>query len=419
MPQVPITMPQLGESMAEATIVAIKVKAGEKVVADQEIIEVETDKAVMGVTTPCAGEIVKIDAEVKGTYAVGAVLGVIEASEADAARLVKKVSQPPKGEVAKEIPGREEETGKTNGRGSHFQVDEKGLAPVPTGSHFQVDQTGVLPVPAGAKGAGYFSPRIRARMLELNLTNADLAGISGSGTAGRVTIKDLENFLEGISKNSGENAGALRIGVADAMRRSWTRPLATVGLTVSLEPVLDDRKKREPKPGPALYVLRALALALAETPATAARLIGGRVIQSDAIDIGVAVEADGGIMVPVIRAADKTSLVDLTTRYNELVELARKRRLGSDLTSGGIASVSNFGTFGLDWGTPIPLPDQTLLLGLGAGKKLPHWDDAKQQFVPVTQAELTLSFDHRSLDGGGAGRLLKRVVELLADPAKL
>jgi pyruvate/2-oxoglutarate dehydrogenase complex dihydrolipoamide acyltransferase (E2) component len=418
MPQVPITMPQLGESMAEATIVAIKVKAGDKVVADQEIIEVETDKAVMGVTTPCAGEIAKIDAEVKGTYAVGAVLGLIEASEADAARLVKKTA-PPKGEVAKEIPGREEETAKTNGSGSHFQVDEKGLAPVPTGSHFQVDQAGVLPVPAGAKGAGYFSPRVRARMMELSLTSADLAGISGSGSAGRVTIRDLENFLEGISKISGENAGALRTGVADAMRRSWTRPLATVGVSVSLEPVLDDRKKREPKPGPALYVLRALALALAETPTVAARLIGGRVIQSEAIDIGVAVEAEGGIMVPVIRAADKTSLADLTTRYNELVELARKRRLGPDLTSGGIASVSNFGTFGLDWGTPIPLPDQTLLLGLGAGKKMPRWDDAKQQFVPVTQAELTLSFDHRSLDGGGAGRLLKRVVELLEDPKKL
>ena len=85
MPQVPITMPQLGESMAEATIVAIKVKTGEKVAADQEIIEVETDKAVMGVTTPCAGEVAKIDAQEKGTYAVGAVLGYIEASEADAA----------------------------------------------------------------------------------------------------------------------------------------------------------------------------------------------------------------------------------------------------------------------------------------------------------------------------------------------
>ena len=79
-------------------------------------------------------------------------------------------------------------------------------------------------------------------------------------------------------------------------------------------------------------------------------------------------------MVPVIRNADKTSLADLTSRYTELVDLARRRRLTAEMTSGGIASVSNFGTFGLDWGTPIPLPDQTLLLGLGAGKKAPTWE---------------------------------------------
>jgi pyruvate/2-oxoglutarate dehydrogenase complex dihydrolipoamide acyltransferase (E2) component len=421
MPQIPITMPQLGESMAEATIVSIKVKPGDKVSADQEIIEVETDKAVMGVTTPCPGEIAKINAEVKGTYAVGTVLGYVEASEADAARFQKRAPAPPQGEVAKEIPGREEEASVPagNGSGSHFQVDEAGLPPVATGSHFQVDQAGVLPVPAAAKGAGYFSPRVRARMAELQLTQADLAGIAGTGTAGRVTIKDLENFLGEIERHPTEKPSAIRTGVADAMRRSWTRPLATVGLSVNLDPVLQDRASRDPKPGPALYVLRALALALAEQPNAAARLIGRRAIRSDSIDIGLAVEAGEGIMVPVIRNADKTSLADLTSRYAEMVDLARRRRLTAEMTSGGIASVSNFGTFGLDWGTPIPLPDQTMILGLGAGKKVPAWDETKSEFVPKTEAQITLSFDHRSLDGGGAGRLLKRVIELLEEPTKL
>jgi pyruvate/2-oxoglutarate dehydrogenase complex dihydrolipoamide acyltransferase (E2) component len=420
MPQVPITMPQLGESMAEATIVSIKVKPGDKVSADQEIIEVETDKAVMGVTTPCAGKIAKIDAEVKGTYAVGAVLGYVEASEADAARFQKRAPQPT-GDVAKEIPGREEESAKAvktqTGSGSHFQVDETALPQVAT--TVGNGSGGGLPVPASAKGAGYLSPRVRARMLELNLNSADIAGIAGTGVAGRVTIKDLENFLSGIEGQPTEKPSAIRTGVADAMRRSWTRPLATVGVSACLDPVLEDRAKRDPKPGPALYVLRALALALAEQPDAAARLIGARAIRSESIDIGVAVEAGEGIMVPVIRNADKTSLADLTKQYGELVELARRRRLTSEQTYGGIASVSNFGTFGLDWGTPIPLPDQTLLLGLGAGKKAPAWSEEKKQFVPETQAELTLSFDHRSLDGGGAGRLLKRIVELLAEPAKL
>ena len=413
-------MPQLGESMAEATIVAIKVQPGDKVAADQEIIEVETDKAVMGVTTPCPGEIAKIDAEVNGVYAVGAVLGYVEASAADAARFVKNAPEAPTGELAQETPGREEASVKAgNGSGSHFQVDETSLPQVAAGSHFGVDKAGVLPVPAGAKGAGYLSPRVKARMAELQLTQADLAGIQGSGSAGRLTIKDLETFLGKLENQIAEEASAIRLGVADAMRRSWTRPLATVGVAVCLDPVLEDRKRRDPKPGPALYALRALALALAETPAAASRLVGGRALRSDSIDIGVAVEAQDGIMVPVIRNADKTSLADLTSRYTELVDLARRRRLSAEMTSGGVASVSNFGTFGLDWGTPIPLPDQTLLLGLGAGKKAPTWSEEKKQFIPTTQAELTLSFDHRSLDGGGAGRLLQRIVELLGAPEKL
>jgi pyruvate/2-oxoglutarate dehydrogenase complex dihydrolipoamide acyltransferase (E2) component len=425
MPQIPITMPQLGESMAEATIVSIKVKPGDRVSADQEIIEVETDKAVMGVTTPCPGEIAKIDADVKGTYPVGAILGYVEASEADAARFQKRAPEQPTGEVAKEIPGRQEETAARvgNGSGSHFQVDDVDLPQVATSA--EAAQRGGLPVPASAKGAGYLSPRVRARMAELQLTQADLAGIAGTGTAGRLTIKDLENFLSSIESQPAEKPSAIRTGVADAMRRSWTRPLATVGVSVCLDPILQDRQLRagaaddNPKPGPALYVLRALALALAEQPNAAARLIGGRAIGSQSIDIGLAVEAGEGIMVPVIRNADKTSLADLTAKYQELVELARRRRLTSEMTAGGIASVSNFGTFGIDWGTPIPLPDQTMILGLGAGKKIPAWDESKNEFVPRTEAQITLSFDHRSIDGGGAGRLLKRVIELLENPQKL
>ena len=279
-------MPQLGESMAEATIVAIKVQPGDKVVADQEIIEVETDKAVMGVTTPCPGEIAKIEAEVKGTYAVGAVLGYVEASEADAARFQKRAPQPPKDDVAKEVPGREEESAKAvktqEGSGSHFQVDENRSAS--SGGRLAFPSRSIRRV-AGSRrrqrrGISFRRVCVRA-WLELQLTQADLAGIAGSGSAGRVTIKDLENFLSGIDGQAAEKPSAIRTGVADAMRRSWTRPLATVGLSVCLDPVLQDRAKRDPKPGPALYALRALALALAEQPNAAARLIGGRAIRSE------------------------------------------------------------------------------------------------------------------------------------------
>src|SRR5438309_4106668 len=413
MPQVPIIMPQSGESIAEATIVDIKVKPGDEVVNDQEIIDVETNKAVMGVTTPCKGKIDRITVQLKETYPVGAVLGYVEASEADAARFAKQAPPRPQREVAEEIPARADQ--------EVAPALERKIA----ASDGEGARVGGLPVPAVTKGAAFMSPRVRARMAELQLTNADLAGIMGTGAGNRVTIKDLENFLHKIDNQTAEDASAIRTGVADAMRRSWTRPLSTVGSSVNLEPVLQDRQLRaggaegEPKPGPGLYATRALALALAENPNAAAKLIGNRVVQSNSIDVGVAVEAEDGIMVPVIRNADKTSLADLVKKYQELVDLARKRRISPDMQAGGIATVSNFGTFGVEWGTPIPLPDQTLLLGLGAGKKVPSWDETKNEFVPKTEAQITLSFDHRSTDGGGAARLLKRVVELLEDPKKL
>ncbi|MFM2081992.1 MAG: hypothetical protein RL380_683, partial [Verrucomicrobiota bacterium] len=121
----------------------------------------------------------------------------------------------------------------------------------------------------------------------------------------------------------------------------------------------------------------------------------------------------------VVRNADKTNLQQLVVRYNELVELARQRKLPADATGGSIATVTNFGTFGLTFATPIPLPEQTLVLGFGVGRKVPHWDDAQQKFVPVMEANLTLSFDHRVLDGGAAGRLLARIAQLMSQPDKL
>src|SRR5438034_7215290 len=407
MPQVPIIMPQLGESIAEATVVDIKVKPGDVVADDQEIIDVETNKAVMGVTTPCKGKIDRITVQLKETYPVGAVLGYVEASEENAARFARRAPPPPQREVAEEIPARADQ--------EVAPAREKKIA----ARDGDGERAGGLPVPVITKGATFVSPRVRARMVELQLTTTDLAGIMGTGAGNRVTIKDLESFLHKIENQTAHEASAIRAGVAEAMRRSWTRPLSTIGSSVNLDPVLQDRQSRDPKPGPGLYALRALALALARSPGAAAKLIGNRVVESKSIDVGIAVEAEDGIMVPVIRSAEKTSLVDLATKYKELIELARQRRISPDMQAGGIATVSNFGTFGMEWGTPIPLPDQTLLLGLGVGKKVPWWNEEKKEFVPKTEAQITLSFDHRSIDGGGAGRLLKRVIDLLEDPKRL
>jgi len=260
---------------------------------------------------------------------------------------------------------------------------------------------------------------MKARMLELGLHAADLAGLPGSGAGGRVTIQDFEKFIASLEKHRLTRASSMRVAVADAMRRSWTRPLATVALPVCFDALLQHRKICTPKPGPALYALRALAIALAENRAPAGRLIGNNIVHPDAIDIGFAVEAPDGVLVPVIREAHNKRLSDCVERYDELIQLAHARRLPPDATGGSIATVTNFGTFGLTWATPIPLPEQTLVLGMGAAKRMPSWSEEKGQFVPVMEANVTLSFDHRVLDGGAAGRLLARIAQLLQKPEEL
>ena len=394
-------MPQLGESIAEATVLSLLVQEGDPVRVDQDVLEVETSKATLNVAAPCPGRVHKWLVKLNESYPVGAVLGYLDTSQEDAVRLGLDAPAPEKNgeQTEPELVSPEEP----------IQAPRRTVQPTIRG----------LPVPANAAGASYMSPRMKARMLELGLHAADLAGLPGSGAAGRVTIKDFELFITNLEKHRLSQASTMRVAVVDAMRCSWTRPIATVGRPVCFDAVLSHRKTCNPKPGPALYALRALAVALAENSAPAGRLIGSKIVHPPAIDIGFAVEAHEGVLVPVIRNVHEQKLSVLVPRYNQLIELAHQRKLPADATGGSIATVTNFGTFGLTWATPIPLPEQTLVLGMGAAQRAPHWDETKGQFVPVMEANLTLSFDHRVLDGGAAGRLLARIAELLAQPEQL
>jgi pyruvate/2-oxoglutarate dehydrogenase complex dihydrolipoamide acyltransferase (E2) component len=351
----------------------------------------------MAVTSPCRGRLEKFTVQLAESYAVGAVLGRIEATVEEAARLGFDT-----GGAAKSSDT--ETLSKPDGNGGKYRVE-----PTVRG----------LPVPANAAGASYLSPRLKARMHELGWSAADLAGVAGSGAAGRVTVEDFEKFIAHLEKQKMSPASSMRVSVADAMRRSWTRPIAHVGMPVRLDPLFAYRKIARPKPGPALCALRALAVALAENSAPAGRLVGNKIVHPSSVDIGFAVEVEDGVLVPVIRKADQRRLQELVAPYDELVELARDRKLPLDATGGSIATVTNFGTFGLTWATPIPLPEQSLVLGIGAARRVPSWDASKDRFVPVMEANLTLSFDHRVIDGGAAGRLLMRIADLITHPEQL
>jgi len=413
MPTVPILMPQLGESIAEATVIRLGIAVGDPVRADQEIIEVETNKAVMGVTTLCNGIVSEIRAQEGISYSVGSLLGLLDVSAEEVARTgvdtLESLDAKRTAASQSSCPARAEAN-------LHFALDdsdayEEAPAVVPS--------VRGLPVPAGTMGAHYISPRMRARMDDLGLREADISAVAGTGAGGRVTVEDLERFLDYLEAWPSTHASPMRLAVADAMRRSWTRPLATVGLPVVLDGVLDHRRGHSPKPGLTLYMLRAFALAIAENPTTAGYLIGDKVVHPRSFDLGVAVQIEDGVVVPVMRKVDQKPLRNLIGEYDDLVDRGRRRRLTEDDCRGGIATVTNFGTFGLTLGTPIPLPNETLILGIGAGVKKPVWSSQVEAFLPATVAELFITFDHRVVDGGGAGVLLSRVAELLQTPGDL
>lgn len=396
--------------MAEATVREILISPGDEVKADQNIFEVETDKAMMEVTTPCSGKITEIAADVGTSYAVGSHLAFIDATEEDAIKAGLIRSQ----ENAEADPPATEEENEAN---LHFAIDEKDM--IDPSAPLEVKPTVRDGLPVPIRSTVYLSPRMRHRMEELGLNSADLAGLPGSGAGGRVTVEDFEKFISDIEQNRTTEASPMRIAVADSMRRSWTRPLATVTVPIILDEVLAHRKSLEAKPGITLYAMRALAIAIAEDTAVAGRLIGNRIVHPNAIDIGFAVEVADGVLVPVIRDVEKKSLNELQAPYDELVRRGQERKLPPESTGAGIATVTNVGPFGITAATPIPLPEQNLVLGLMAGRQTPIWDKEAGSFVPKMESNFILSFDHRILDGGAAGRLLQRVGELLQKPADL
>ena len=403
-------MPQLGESIAEAAVVRLDVELGSEVVADQEVIEVETNKATMGVTTLCGGVMKEIFAEEGETYVVGTVLGLLEATAEEIERTGVSVHSE---------AGASEEAKEEESRPHDYRPGEEEESYTPRKVEVEPSVQGFKVPVGGLRGAHYISPRMRALMNELGLQGADVSAIAGSGAGGRVTVEDLESFLSYIEGWPNTKSSPMRQAVADAMRRSWTRPLATVGMAVPLENLLSYRKTLDPKPGLTLFLLRAFGVALKEHPATAGFLVGQKIVHPKAYDIGVAVQVDDGVVVPVLRNVDQKRVAELAENYEHLVTQSREKKVPEEAVGGGIATVTNFGTFGLQWATPVPLPSETLILGMGSGEKRPKWDEATGQFVPVLEAELTLTFDHRVVDGGGAGVLLKRVVELLQTPEKL
>lgn len=397
--KVAIRMPQLGEAAAEATIVAWLVQPGTLVKAEQELVEVQTEKSLLTVAAPAAGLLAEVAAKPGDVLKVGDVLGYVADPAAAAAQAaapaanplanVHDVGAPPKPR-AKSASGSNLRTGAEDGRSR--------IAP-PS-------------LMASPGERGFLSPRVRAKVAESGLKTSDLAYITGTGTGGRITAADIDRYLA-----HGEPMPPIRQAVAAAMTRSWTRPLATVASAVRIDALMAHRRTVEGRPSLTIYGLRALALALRAGSPFNSRLYGNRLHRPETIDLAVAVEVGDGVLTPVIRKVDELALPELTVAVESVIERARAGKLAD--AGEAVGSVSNYGVFGLTWATPIPLPGHSIILGIAAPMNQPEWNPATKSWDRVRAVEVTLTFDHRIADGGDAARLLNRICEGLAKPEKL
>ena len=399
-------LPDLGEGLTESEIVEWHVAVGDRVTLNQPLADVETAKAIVQLPSPFEGVIGALYAEPGATVRVGApIVGFESAAQpvADRAQPSADPAQP----SADPIPSRSVERNPVLvGYG----------APVDTGARPQRKRRVDHPVFVPARGAALSTPPVRKLAHDLGV---DLSQLHGSGEGGAVTREDV------VAAGSGTTSGDRRIPVrgvrkataAAMVSSAFTAPHVTEFLTVdvtrSAELVARLRDAGQ-RASLLAVVAKALCLAVRRNPTLNSRWEESEIVEFDAVHLGIAVATPRGLMVPVIRDAHTLALTELTDAIAALAAMARAGEATPAALTGGTISISNVGVFGVDAGTPILNPGESGILAIGAVRRRPWEHRGKLKLRDVMT--LSLSFDHRVVDGEQGSRFLAEVGAMLEEP---
>lgn len=418
MKQVQIIMPQMGQSVAEGTIIRWTKKVGESIKEDEVLLEVETDKTTVEVESPAAGRLSACLKQEGEVAAAGEVIGVIEA-EGDVQQKVEKPAA-----NAPHAKGRENEP----------LLVSRSVG----GSNISPDS--VLP----EIDSDRFSPYVLRLAMLNDVSLHELESIAGTGRQGRVTKTDLLQHLARrpigpvsvaaqvgkpeISQGDLESLGdlvpmsSLRRTIADHMVQSiHTSAHVTMVHAVDVTHIVELRnrikedfaRKYNAKMTYTAVVLFVTSRVLKDFPKINASIYGTNIILRKDVNIGCAVAlSDESLVVPVVQHADKKSFPEVAQDLSRLIALSRIKSLARTDVEGGTFTISNFGSFGSLLGTPIINQPQVAILGMGAVFKAPVVVDGK--IVIRDQLYLSFSFDHRIIDGEQGGRFLKAIEKATA-----
>jgi pyruvate dehydrogenase E2 component (dihydrolipoamide acetyltransferase) len=444
-----IQLPELGENVTEGVILDVRVAPGDSVSQGQTLLEVEADKATVEVPSPTAGRVVRLLVKKGDTIRVGQTLCLIEAAPS-----AKEVG--PKVAPVRETPGaitepepafvsnQSEKPYKETQRVAAAQAEGPPMrdapAPMANGLRDEVEPPpadGAAPAAAdgGAVPAG---PATRRLARELGV---DLRQVRGSASGGRVTEEDVKAHVRQASSGAPRAVGlqapplpdfarwgeierrpldTVRRKTAEQMSLAWSQVAHVTQHDQADITELDAFRRRQEGRGPkrtvTAFALKAAAIALRQFPQFNASLDlpNNQLVVKRYYHIGVAVDTERGLLVPVLRDVDKKSVEELAQELTVTAERARQKKLQPDEMRGGTFTITNLGGIGGTAFTPIVNYPEVAILGLSHGRLQPVIHDG--QVAPRLILPLSLSYDHRVIDGADAARFTRRVAEMLENP---
>ena len=456
-------LPNLGDGVAQGDVLKVLVKAGDSVAVDQAVLELETDKATIEVPSDVAGTVTEVKVKAGDKVKPGqAVLTLSNGASAQGAQgaqgaAAQKPEAPKPDEPKKEAAAVEEpapapapaptperpKASVTNIAAARPQAAQTTAAPAP-----QAAQSNVTAAPA--------APSVRRLAREIGV---DVTQVSGTGPGGRITQDDVKEFAKRVMNSIGGSgqaaaaSGAARpatIGPAlpdftkwgeverkamSGIRRKTAEHLSNAWNTIphvtqfdkaditALEQVRKKYRDEVAKAGGNLTVTavaaKVVASAIKVFPQFNASVdaAGEAIVYKKYVNIGIAADTPNGLLVPVIRNVDQKNLIQLSVEIQQLAEKARDRKLTLDEMSGGSMSISNLGGIGGTAFTPIVNWPEVAILGISRGVFEPVWNG--KEFEPRQMLPLSLSYDHRLIDGADAIRFLRWVAEALENPFAL
>ncbi len=411
-----VRMPKLSDTMTEGVVAEWHKKVGDAVESGEVLAEIETDKATMEFESFQDGVLLHVGVEKGATAAVDSILAILgEAGEDVSALLAADAAAP---SVAEEAPA---------AAPAPTPAPAPAPTPAPAPMPAPVAAAPVAPVPAAS-----VSGKIKASPLAVRLAaerGFDLRHIQGTGDGGRIVKRDIENYVPApaagmgaVESSSDQPVSQMRKVIARRLAESkFTAPHFYLKLSVDMDAAVEARKAINAQEGVKVsfndMVVKAVSLALKKHPGVNSAWMDTFIRTHEHVHIGVAVAVEDGLLVPVVRHADRKSLSEIGAEVKDYAGKARDKKLQPSDWEGNTFTISNLGMFGIEDFTAIINPPDACILAVGGISDVPVVRDGA--VVPGKVMKLTLSCDHRVVDGAMGAAFLQEVKSLLEHPVRM